>query len=50
MRPLAELLYDVVALGLVGLFAYFFFWTFLAVVGTSLLISLALMGVERVLA
>jgi len=50
MNPLAELLYNLGALGLVGLFGYFFFWTFLAVVGTSLLISLVLMAVERALA
>jgi hypothetical protein len=49
MSPLAELLYDVAALALVGLFGYFFFWGFVAVVGTSVLISLTLMTVERVL-
>jgi len=50
MRPPAELVYNLVALGLVGLFGYFFFWTFLAGVGTSLLISLVLMAVERAMA
>lgn len=49
MRPLAELLYDLAALALVGLFAYFFLWGFVAVVGTSVLISLTLMAVERTL-
>ncbi|MFQ5662693.1 MAG: hypothetical protein ACE5HL_02550 [Terriglobia bacterium] len=47
MKPLAELLYNLAALALVAAFAYFFFWGFVAVVGPSLLISLALMTVER---
>jgi hypothetical protein len=46
MRPLAELLYDVAALALVGLFAYWFFWGFIVVVGTSVVISLTLIAVE----
>jgi hypothetical protein len=49
MNPIAELVYDVAALTLVGLFASWFFWGFIAVVGTSVLISLALMAVERTL-
>lgn len=49
MRPLAELVYDVAALTLVGLFAYLFFWGFIVVVGTSVLISLTLMAVEQTL-
>ena len=46
MRPAAELLYNLAALTLVAAFACFFFWGFVAVVGTSLLISIALMLVE----
>lgn len=47
MKPLAELLYNLTALGLVAAFAYFCFWGFLLVIGPSLLISIALMLVER---
>lgn len=50
MKPLAELLYDLAALALVAASGYFFFWGFIAVVGTSLLVSLSLMAVERWLA
>jgi hypothetical protein len=50
MNPLAALLYNLAALTLVVLFGYFFFWAFVAVVGTSLLISLTLMALERILA
>lgn len=49
MKPLAELLYNLAALALVGAFAYFFFWGFVAVMGSSLLISLALMLLEHLL-
>lgn len=47
MKPLAELVYNLLTLGAVAAFAYFFFWAFVLVVGPCLLISLALMLVER---
>ncbi len=47
MRPLPELFYNLVALALVAAFAYFWFWGFVWVVGPCLLVSLALMLVER---
>jgi hypothetical protein len=47
MKPRAELLYNLAALALVAFFAYFFFCGFVAVVGTSVLISLTLMALER---
>jgi hypothetical protein len=50
MKSLGELLYDLAALALVVAFGYFCFWGFVALVGTSLLISLSLMAVERWLA
>lgn len=49
MRAFAEFIYNLGALALVATFAYFFFWGFLAVVGPSVLISLALMTLERFL-
>jgi hypothetical protein len=50
VKPLTELFYDLIALTLVAAFAYFFFWGFVAVVGTSVVISLLLMTVERLIA
>jgi hypothetical protein len=50
MKTLAELLYDLAALALVMAFAYFFFWGFVVVVGTSVVISLVLMTAERFVA
>ncbi len=47
MSSAAELLYNLVALALVGALAYFFPWVFLLVIGTSVLVSLSLMVVER---
>jgi len=47
MKPLPELLYNLATLGLVAAFAYFCFWGFVFLVGPCLLISLALMLVER---
>jgi len=47
MKPLAELAYNLAALTLVAAFAYCFFWGFVLIVGPCLLISLALMMVER---
>lgn len=47
MKPLAELLYNLAGLAAVAACAYFFFWGFAVVVGPSLLVSLALMLVER---
>ncbi|HKZ53124.1 MAG TPA: hypothetical protein VJ085_07575 [Candidatus Acidoferrales bacterium] len=49
MKPLAELFYDLAALALVAAFAYFFFWGFVVVVGASVVISVALMTVERLI-
>jgi hypothetical protein len=42
-----ELLYNLVALAVVVVFAYFCFWGFVMFVGPALFISLALMAVER---
>ncbi len=50
IAPVAELLYNLAALGAVAAFAYFFFWGFVLVVGPALLLSLILMLVERIIA
>lgn len=50
MKTLAELLYNLAALAVVVACAYFFFWGFLVVVGTSVVISLVLMTAERFVA
>lgn len=47
MKPVAELLYNLAALAAVAAFAYFFFWGFVALIGFSLLVSLALRKYER---
>jgi len=50
MNTLAELLYNLAALALVAACAYLFFWGFVVVVGTAVLVSLTLMTVERFIA
>lgn len=47
MKPLTELLYNLVALALVVASAYFFFWGFVLLVGPALLLSLALKVLEH---
>ena len=47
MKPLTELLYNLAALAVVAALAYFFFWGFVVLVVPFLLISLALMMLER---
>lgn len=50
MKPRAELLYNLAALALVAGLAYVSFWGFLAVVGTSVAITVSLMLAERLIA
>lgn len=50
MKTLPELLYNLAGLAVVVACAYFFFWGFLVVVGTSVIVSLVLMTVERFIA
>lgn len=49
MKPQAELLYNLAALASVAALAYFSFWGFLAVVGTSVAITLSLLLAERLI-
>ena len=46
MKPAAELLFDLAALAATAAVAYLSFPIFLAVVGTSVFVSLALMAAE----